>query len=170
GLHPTSVEFHRRWAQTSAQLFNLFRIVYLGVGLAPEALTSLYGRSGADLLRDLGRPVADDELPEILTKFFTGAVDRLSGPLVEDGPPSETEPLRPALDNGDNYLRWLIDAASASHDRLRRQEGFSGERPPRALLYLLLQHALDLAYVDTAVALKVGAGVLDAAAARRARL
>jgi hypothetical protein len=54
----------------------------------------------------------------------------------------------------------LIDAAATSHNALRRQQGFTDNKRPSALLYLMLQHALDLGYVDTSLRLQVSKAVI----------
>jgi hypothetical protein len=64
----------------------------------------------------------------------------------------------------------LITAARTSHDTLRRQEGFLDNRPPKALLYLMLRHALDLSFLDVSVQLHVNAGLMTAGVAKTARM
>ena len=67
--------------------------------------------------------------------------------MVDDQPLSETRRRSaPTPTDGHNYLQWLIDAASTSLDALYAQEGFTDDKPPTALLYLLLRHALQLGY------------------------
>ena len=52
-------------------------------------------------------------------------------------------------------------AANDSHDVLRKQSGFINDKPPNALLYLMLHHALDLGYLDASLRLHVSAGIFD---------
>src|SRR5262249_2410659 len=145
GLHPTSVEFYSRTAQSREQLFNQLRYQGLGGAFLAALISGAYTQSGIDLLAKLGfTPPTPDDIPEILSKFFLWSADRLDGPFIDDRPLSEAEKIRAYRENGDNYVTWLVDAARTSHDALRRQEGFLGDAPPSALLYLMLHHALDL--------------------------
>ena len=73
---------------------------------------------------------------------FAGRARDLRGPVIEERPLSETERLAAVASGERNYLRWLRDAAATSLDALRTEDGFTGA-PPRALLYLLLKHALE---------------------------
>jgi hypothetical protein len=62
------------------------------------------------------------------------------------------EKIRPyAADGVRNYLDWLADAAAASFEDLRLERGFKDYRPPDALLYVMLRHALMLEYWDTSL-------------------
>ena len=97
------------------------------------------------LLRTLG--YEGDERPAVLGLFFLGGQGALQGPLIDDRPLSESEPIRALDDDGRNYLRWLVDAAGSSLDTLR-QQWLHRRQAARALLYLLLRHALILGYSD----------------------
>ncbi len=100
-------------------------------------------------MEELGYQRGDDEaVPEILNKLFLDQPNLLKGPVIDDVPLSETVPIRGYRPDGSNYLQWLVEAARQSHDVLRRQDGFIDERPPTALLYLMLRHAIDVGYVD----------------------
>ncbi len=167
GLHPTSAEFYHRYAQSREQLLNQFRYHGAGGAFLAALIAAGYTQSGMDLLQRLG--YQSEEVPEILSQFFLSSADRLDGPLVDDRPLSESERLRSYRENGDNYLHWLIEAARTSHDALRRQEGFQDGRPPTALLYLMLRHALDLSYLDVSLALHVRADLMTASQAKAAR-
>ena len=171
GLHPTSAEFYNRYAQSPDQILNQFRYFGLAPGFLAALIQFVYTQSGINLLASFGYTTAKpEEVPEILHKFFLSNADRLAGPTVDDKVLSETEPIRAYFANGDNYLDWLIAAAKTSHDMLRRQEGFLNNRTPTALLYLLLQHALDLSFVDTSLILHVTAGLMTADVAKTARM
>jgi hypothetical protein len=78
--------------------------------------------------------------------------------------------VRPSTDDGRNYLRWLIDSARESLDAVRRQEGFTAGKPPTALLFLMLRHAVELGYWDASLRLYEEAGVLSADQLAVARL
>ncbi|HVQ90231.1 MAG TPA: hypothetical protein VMU51_04275 [Mycobacteriales bacterium] len=166
GLHPASVEFHQRYAEAVDDLFN--RLVFDEVGpdllAAVQALFAIGAARG--LLAVLGWTGAD---PEILGKVFHGSQHRLAGPLIDDRPLSETEPVRAYTDSGANYLRWLAEAARSSLDTLRREQGFTANRKPTALLYLLLRHALLLSWWDTSLRWRRAAGVLDDTGLQAAR-
>ena len=72
----------------------------------------------------------------MLERWFLRGQGALLGDVVDDRPLSETSPIRAWTDDGRNYLEWLLDAARASLDALRLQDGFTDDHPPTALLYL----------------------------------
>lgn len=152
GLHPSSVEYYYRHAQSFTQIYNSLNLKGLG-----EAFM--------DLLADFGYTGKEDEdTPDILKKFFLGRSDLLKGPLIDDVPLSESDPIRAYAKKDDknyNYIQWLIEAANNSHDTLRKQQGFIDNKPPNALLYLMLHHALDLGYLDASLRLCISAGVFN---------
>jgi hypothetical protein len=171
GLHPTSAEFYNRYAQSPDQILNQFRYYGLAGGFLAALIQFVYTQSGINLLATFGyTATTPEDVPEILHKFFLSNADRLAGPTVDDKVLSETEPIRAYFANGDNYIDWLITAAKTSHDMLRRQEGFLNNRTPTALLYLMLQHALDLSFVDTSIILHVNAGLMTTDVAKTARM
>ena len=145
GLHPASVEFHHRYAESLEHLFNHFNFFGQGAVLFQALLASALDTPAQALLRRLGHD--GEEQPAVLSKYFLGGQGALRGPVVDDRPLSETEPVRVWASGERNYLRWLIDAAG-SLDTLRVQPDFIDDRPPTALLYLLLRHALILGYAD----------------------
>jgi hypothetical protein len=145
GLHPASVEFHYRYAQSLEHLYNHINFLGLGNVWFQALLRAALDRPAEELLRRLGHSGA--ERPAVLGKYFLGGQGRLRGPLVDDRPLSETEPVRAWTADQRSYLRWLIDAAG-SLETLRLQPGFLEDRPPATLLYLLLRHALILGYAD----------------------
>ncbi|MGH9248001.1 MAG: hypothetical protein ACRD0W_00550, partial [Acidimicrobiales bacterium] len=158
GLHAASVEFHQRYAESVEDLFNRLNLDGSG-GVFVAALIALgMEQRGMELLARLGYDGAD-RAPDILRRLFLGRQHELRGPLVDDRPLSETDPVRAYTDDGHNYLTWLRDAASTSLETLRREDGFTDERPPTALLYLLLRHALLLGWWDTSIRLRVDAEV-----------
>lgn len=163
GLHAGSVEFQQRYAESSAHLFNRLRLQGAGGALAAALIALGHLDSGLALLRRLGYvPPEGAETPDLLEKLFSGSPNQLTGGLIDDRPLSESEPIRAYTEAGDNYLTWLIEAASTSHDALRRQEGFV-DGPPTALVYLMLHHALDLSFVEIGTRLFFDAGLLDQA-------
>ncbi len=166
GLHSGSVEFSQRYAESAQQLYNRLNLGGLG-GLMTSTLLAALQRSGTALLAELG--YTGNDVPDILNKFFFGKHNLLKGPLIDDKPLSETEPIRAYTADGNNYLQWLIDAANTSLDAVYAQEGFLDDKPPQALLYLMLRHAIQLGYHDVSVRLHESVGLLDAEAATLAR-
>src|SRR5262249_32025661 len=114
-LHPTSAEYHQRYARSVEDLFNRENLGGLGgtVLPAPDQLDmpgparALLTRLGYD---DSGRP----RDPDLLRKLFVDFHQPLLAPLVDDRPLSETDPVRPYATDGRNYLRWLADAAGSN--------------------------------------------------------
>ena len=166
GLHPGSVEFWQRYAESAEQLYNRLNLQGLGSFLTPFLIAALQ-QAGTQLLARLGH---DGEAPDLLEKFFYGKQNLMKGPAVDDRPLSETETIRPyAADGTRNYIEWLVDAARTSLQALYAQDGFAEDKTPRALLYLLLRHALQLGYHDVSVRLHESAGLLSSEAVRAAR-
>ncbi|HUH08850.1 MAG TPA: hypothetical protein VML96_13700, partial [Egibacteraceae bacterium] len=165
GLHSGSVEFSQRYAESVEALYNKLRLGGLG-GLLAALIVGGVVQSGTDLLTRFGYD--GEEPPDLLGKLFFGTHNLLSGPIVDDRPLSESEPIRAYTDDGRNYLQWLIDAAGTSLDALYAQREFS-DGAPTALLYLLARHALQLGYHDTGLRLRDSAGLLDADALRAAK-
>jgi hypothetical protein len=159
GLHATSVEYHQRYAESLDDMYN--RVNLRGAGATWLAVFQASGwlDDGLALLRRLGYD--GDATPDILERVFFGAQQRLQGPLIDDRPLSETEPIRAYTADGRNYIEWLADAARTSLDAVRREDGLEDDTPA-ALLYLLLRHAVLLGYWETALQLRVDAGVFDA--------
>jgi hypothetical protein len=171
GLNASSVEFYSRNAQSFEQWFNTMKLEGFGGAIIALLIAGGYVQSGKDLLAQFGYVIGDTDkdTPDILRKFFFDRGDLLKGPVVDDVPLSETKTVRPYTTDGRNYIAWLADAARTSHDALRRQQGFKDDKTPAALLYLMLQHALDLGYVDTGLRLQVSKNILTTEQASQAR-
>lgn len=168
GLHPASVEFHQRYAESDEDIYNRFNLH--GIGVDFIALWEAMGGIDASrqLLATLGWGGGAD--PAIIRLLFHGRPHKLKGPVVDDRPLSERDPVRAYTDDDRNYLRWLADAAGSSLETLRRQDGFTGDTVPTALLYLLLRHALLLSWWETGLRFRLEAGALDAAEYKLAHL
>jgi len=160
GLNPDAVEYYQRNAESAEELFNRLNLMGFGGAIAAILIAAGYAKSGTDLLKKFG--YAGTVLPDILNKFFIQSQNLLKGPLIDDSPLSEKEPVRKYTPdpNGVNYLQWLITAAETSHDTLRKQEGFIDGKVPTALLYHVLHHALDLSYVEVSLLLFQQAALL----------
>ncbi len=171
GLHPNSVEIHSRYAQSLEHLYNYYNLIGLPFGIGLDFSWHKYFASGERLLAEFGYQVtAKTGIPEILSKFFFGQAERLTGKLIDEAVLSETERLRAHTTTNKNYIDWLLDAANTSHDALRKQQGFINNQPPTSLLYLLLQHALDLSYIDSSLRLHETRGVMSKVQVNAARI
>jgi len=171
GLNPVSVDFFRRYAESVQTLYN--RLIYYSfVSSGDESvIPGDYLSSGINLLRNFG--YKGDEVPKILDKLFIKDQDKMSSFLIDDRPVSESEKIRNYMPEGEpprNYIQWLIDAVKQNHDELRKQDGFKDNRPPAALLYLMLHHALDLSYVEVSLQLHKTAEIMDTDQVRQARI
>ena len=166
-LHPASVEFHQRYGESDEDIWNRFSLN----GLAADFLSVWLAMGGVDagrqLLMNLGWDGAGDD-PSIIHLLFHGRQHKLQGPLIDDRPLSEQNPVRVYTDDQRNYLQWLADAAQTSLEALRRQDGFTDDKVPNALLYLLLRHALLLSWWQTGLKFRLQAGDIDATAYRLA--
>jgi hypothetical protein len=167
GLHPMSVEYDQRYAQSVEDLYNRLRFVGWGAEFIAALIAEGYAQSGMNLLARLG--YMGDARPDVINRLFLGDTDPLKGPFVEESPMSEVDGLHDSTTVPSNYIEWLHAAASNSLDTLRAEAGFVGNKPPKALLYLLLRHALLQAYWDSSLRLTQAGGVLDSAAIKAAR-
>ncbi|MFA1548005.1 hypothetical protein [Actinomadura chokoriensis] len=157
-LHPTSTEYHQRYAQSLEDLFNRENLAGLGgtalstvdqLGLAAP-VRALLSRFGADT-----GPGRD---PDLLRRLFAGFQQPLLAPLVDDRPLSETDRIRPYTTDGRDYLTWLAALARTDLNGIRLESGFAEGARPATLLYLLLRHAILLGWDDAARALTTAAG------------
>lgn len=159
GLHPNSVEFDQRYAESLAQTLNTMNLS----GFFEQLIVALaLLEQGLDVLRDHGYDPGERERPDLLDKFFFARpfpIDETK--LVDDQPLSEDKPIRDYTADGRNYIEWLIDAANTSLETLRLQTGLPDADRPTALLYLMLRHALMLGYYDTSIRLYQRADLLD---------
>ncbi len=146
GLHASSAEFHHRFAISLEQLSNMLKLKQLSQSAVDIEQWLLAIWSGQ--LDELG---LIDKNPAILNKVFYQNQTLLNGPLVDDTPLSETDSLKAINQDDENYLQWL---ATSDIDTIRRQDfgRQDGESipAPRALLYLMLRHAVMNAYWDSA--------------------
>ena len=154
-LHPTSTEFHQRYARSVEDVYNREQLGGLGPAVVSALDTLQMPQPIRALLTRLGLAGSD---PDVVRRLFVGTQFPLLAPLVDDRPLSETAPVRDYTTDQRNYLRWLADLAATDLDAIRLEEGFAGDRPPAALLYLLLRHAILLGWADAARALAVAAG------------
>ena len=155
GQHPFSVEWYQRYAESLTSLFNRLNLDGFG-GLIAALLISAERSAAKDVLTRLGYAGAGE--PPILGQVEGADQNLLTGGVVDDRPLS-TLPVREYTVDHRNYLRWLADAARSGIDALYQQDGFVGDQPPAALLYLMLRHALQLGYHDASVRLHVDAGL-----------
>ncbi len=165
GLHATSVEFYQRYAESLDDIYNRTNLRGAGASWLAAFRASGALDDGLALLRRLG--YEGDATPDILERVFFGAQQRLHGPLIDDRPLSESAPVRAYTADERNYIAWLADAARASLETVRREDGL--QATPTALLYLLLRHAVLLGYWETAFQLELDAGTIDAASVAELR-
>lgn len=166
GLHPGSVEWAERYAESFQTAFNRLNLMALGSRFRPVSLALLRAAAIAKLRQLDGGNAA----PQILDKLFSGRHQELRGGVVDSRPLSEQEQIEASTTGGANYIQWLIDSANQSLDALYLQNGFLNDTPPSALLYLLLRHALQLGYHDVSVTLHQLAGIYTDAVALAARM
>jgi hypothetical protein len=167
GLHPNSVEFDQRYAESLQQVLNIMNLSGFWEKLV-VVLALL--EQGLGVLRDNGYEPETLGRPDLLDKFFFGKPFPVNAEkLIDDQPLSEQQPIRDYTSDGRNYIEWLIDAANASLETLRLQDGFPPTDRPSALLYIMLKHALMLGYYDTSLRLYERADLLKDEALLAAR-
>ena len=147
GLHPTSVEFAQR--HTVGPNYRTNWLLFAGHTLQAREAERRVKERAEQLLRELGFDFA--QTPRLFELTFFGSSTRLDGPVVDDRPLSETQPLRELVPGIGNYIQWLLRSDLATINREDFGNDADGKpRPaPLALLYLLLRHALTLAYAET---------------------
>ena len=160
GLHPASVEFHSRYAESLSELYNIANLDGGGPDFSDALLAIALQAAGVGLLQRLG--YAGTQLPDILEHFFLNEAGQIAN-VIDDRPLSETSAIRAYTDDGRNYIHWLVDAAGESLDAVVAERDFTGDVSPQALLYLFLRHALMLGYYDTSYRLHRSAAFLSAA-------
>jgi hypothetical protein len=151
GLHSGAVEYHQRHAESIDHLYNMMNIYGLGGQFWGAFIAAAYIQSGKNLLTELG--YTGDETPDILERLFLSRQNLLQGPVIDDVPLSESVPVRVYTPDNRNYLQWLIDSAGTSLDTLRRQQGFTDNKSPKALLYIMLRYSLMQSYWETSLRL-----------------
>jgi hypothetical protein len=160
GQHPSSVEFHSRYAESLTELYNVVNLFGFGPDWWQAILALALEQAGVALLARLG--YAGTEQPDILQHVFMNDAGQIAN-VVDDRPLSETAGIRGYTTDGRNYVEWLIAAAGQSLDALVAEDGFDKDVAPQALLYLYLRHALMLGYYDASYGLHRSAGFLSAA-------
>lgn len=166
GLHPASVEFHQRYSESLQHLYNRLNLAGLGGTFIGALVAANYAGSGMQLLSRLG--YAGDDQPDLLEKFFLSGQNLLKGPVVDDRPLSETEKVRAYTPDGRNYLEWLADAARTSMETIRSHQGFTEDRAPTALLFILLRHAMLQGYWQSSLMFHRSSNALTRADAKAA--
>ena len=160
GLHPSSVEFHSRYAESLSELYNIANLDGGGPDFSDALLAIALQAAGVNLLQRLG--YTGSQLPDILDHVFLNEAGQIAN-VVDDLPLSETRAIRAYTDDGRNYIHWLVDAARESLDAVVAEGDFKDDVSPQTLLYLFLRHALMLGYYDTSYRLHRSAAFLSAA-------
>ena len=165
GLHPTSVEFDQRYAESLQQVINSLNIQ----GLLERLLTTLgLFTQGMNVLQDHGYDLNTQPRPDLLDKYFFAKPYAVNPEnLIHDMPLSETEGIRAYTTDQRNYIEWLQSAGRTSLEAVRTQAGF--DKTPTALLYIMLRHALMLGYHDTGLRLTASLRELPASTVQQMR-
>ena len=148
GLHPASVEFYQRYANTQQQEHNIALMWHYLIPWTTLPANELHNEA-FNRLQLLGyNGLVTPKLFDLFWKVFP---NKLNGPIIQEGPLSETDALRAVTTNNRNYIEWLHEWAFQKFDTIRVQDGFKDNKWPNALLYILLKHALELGYHDAGV-------------------
>jgi len=145
GLQSGSVEFHQRYAESEAHVYNEGRLSYGEVFAA--AIAGAIQEKAKNLLFNYGLP-ATGKVP-ILSKLFLSRQTLLQGDVVDDSPLDEVKPVRNYSADNKNYIQWLADS---SLSQILAQD-FGGNKAPASLLYLMLRHAKMEQYHRTSMQL-----------------
>ncbi len=142
GLHATSVDFFHRYSSGPQYHTNYLNMV--STNTASISWYNVLSEKISSLQEALG--FRWKETPAILEKVFYSHNTHLNGPVIDDKPYSENNPVRVYSENGYNYIEWLI---RNSLDTITQQDFGAGKPAPNALLYLLLRHATMQVYNKT---------------------
>src|ERR1700687_5182613 len=158
GLHPASVEFYSRYAESLTELYNVVNLSGVGPDFWKAWIALNLDRGALELLARLGY---GGPMPDMLNHIFLSDA-ALIPTVIDDRPLSESTQIRAYTEDKKNYIEWLINAAKTSLDAIYQEQGFTGNKTPEALLYLYLRHALMLGYYDSSYFLHRSAGFLSA--------
>ena len=102
GLHPSSVEYYSRSAESLSELFNFANLWGFGPGFV-QALNALaLHAAAAGLLGRLG--YAGTSQPDILQHYFLRTAEQITT-VIDDLPLSETQGIRAWTDDNRNYIQ-----------------------------------------------------------------
>jgi hypothetical protein len=154
GMDASSMNFQGRPVLGNVFIWNLLN--FLGVPVAFQGqLFQDYQLPGLTLLASYGYPWN----PRVLTLGFAENSFPVQFSTVQDGPLSETDPLKADADLGGgqkgNYINWLATTAVAD----LQAENYPGSTPT-SLLYKILRQSLLLEYSNLAGMDEVRAGKL----------
>ncbi|MBA2746131.1 MAG: hypothetical protein H0U44_07900, partial [Flavisolibacter sp.] len=153
GLHPSSVEYYQRYAESFQQLFN--EMVHRYGQAWGAVFANFHQQAKTNILNEAN--ITSSELIPMLDKYFLGKPNLLSGDIIDDQPLSEIKNIREYTADKKNYISWLIESGV---DRIRKQD-FGGNTPPDSLLYLWLRHSMLLSFWDGSLRLYESAGITD---------
>jgi hypothetical protein len=170
GLHASSVEYHQRFGGGQYFTWNLLKYFQNAPGqpspptsfpvmndTIPNALRNLYVTSTG-----FNIPIN----PRILQMLFVSNQRLLNGPVIdlEVLPFSEIRGIQKFPETDLNYIEWML----ISNFHQIRAEDFSNipgvqnnQKPPKALLYLLLRHGYLLEYINTATQILLSQKVIQ---------
>lgn len=168
GLHASSVEFHQRFANGAHNMWNLWRFLNYSAADVPVGFPvidpSVLDAFLESYSTELGFSMA--EPPKIFELNFLIEQRLLNGPVI-DGftvlPYSELRGIQTFPNTEWNYIHWLTaNTTTISKIRAEDFDNVPGveldQKPPKALLYLLLRHAYLQEYLNTSTGLLFAAG------------
>ena len=151
GLHPGSVEWSQRYAESLQTLFNRLNLLGLGGLLRRSSSRRASAQHALDLLTQARLRRRGD--PPILDQIFSGKHNALKGGVVDDRPLSETDRIRAYTTAGEQLHPVAHRRRQHVARRALRQEGFTTTSRRRRSSILLLRHALQLGYHDVSIRL-----------------
>lgn len=154
GLHPNSVEFHRRYMQSLTSVVNAMSLVKAGFR-DQSNLDNYFMQTFNQEMQYNGV-----RMPAMLTMLGLPWQKPVKY-LVDDVPLSEITPIRSYTADNRNYIKALIDQVHQSHNALRTGAGLT--KRPDAELYRLLKYALELGYHESSLAAAVSVNAVPAA-------
>lgn len=152
-LHPSSLEFYQRSILGKEFVGSVNTFLALenkpSVGVSNfESKEVIKSRLDAAKL-----PLTADHF--IFNYIYSDARSLLNGPMIDDfALLSEEQPIKPLQGSNLNYLGWMGSLQTKFRNLFLEDFSSIGDNPagpPKALLYLLMRHALMRQYLDTAI-------------------
>lgn len=168
GLHPSSVEYHQRFTAGSYLMWNMRRFV-AGRSIAVDPNFPIMNgtqEQNFDYVFQNNLGFSYSLLPRIFSMTFLKEHRLLNGPVIDTLPLSETRSIQNIPATVKNYIEWL----QVSTLQQVRTENFTNigasatQKPPQALLYLLLRHACFLEFLNVSYSYLISAQVISAEA------
>ena len=130
GLHPSSVEYYSRYAESLSELFNFANLWGFGPDFVQRAERARRCMPPPPAC-SAGSATPARAQPDILQHFFLQRRRARSRPSSTTGRCRRREPIRAYTTTNRNYIQWLIDAAEHVARRAAHRAGLQRQHHAR---------------------------------------